>query len=246
VGLSEDAKGFRVSPAGFARVDLKAGAKADAVTVKLRRGVTVEGKLVGPDGRPVARAKMLSPLNVHATAHRFTPTSAVEVRDGTFRLRGCDPEKTYPVLFFDPENERGAAVEISPKKAGREPVTVRLAPCGSATARLIRRDGTPLKNYPQPPQYLAMDLVVTPGTPANFMAENAGVFADVAPAPFLAPAQYQGRHTDDEGRITLPALIPGATYRITGGYDPKEGFRFKDFKVESGQRLDLSDLKLDW
>jgi hypothetical protein len=89
-------------------------------------------------------------------------------------------------------------------------------------------------------------VIVTPGTPRNFMGEKHGVFADAMPLNFLDPMRYNDRHTDDKGQITFPALIPGATYRITGGYDPKEGFRFKDFKVEAGQQLDLGDLKLDW
>jgi RNA polymerase sigma factor (sigma-70 family) len=245
-GLAEEAKGERVSPAGFARVDLKEDKKSDDVKIKLRRGVAVEGKLVGSDGKPVLRAKMLSGLNVHAGSHQFAVSDPVEVRDGTFRLRGCDPEKTYTVLFIDSEKELGAAVEISAKKASGEPVTVRLAACGSATGRLIRRDGTPLKDYPQPPQYLPLELVVTPGTPRNFVPGKTGVFADAMPVGFLDRAHYAGRHSDKDGLITFPALIPGATYRVTGGYDPKEGFRFKDFKAESGKRLDLGDLKLEW
>jgi RNA polymerase sigma factor (sigma-70 family) len=242
-GLAEEAKGARVSPAGFARVDLKVGAKPDDVTIKLRRGATIEGKLVDPDGKPVLVARMVSALNVHPGSHQLDFSRPGEVRDGTFRLRGCDPEKTYSVLFFDSEKELGAAVEL---KAGKEPVTVRLAPCGSATGRLIRRDGTPLKGFPQPLQYLPLEVIVTPGTPRHFAPEKAGVFADAVPLNFLDPMRYNDRHTDDKGQIAFPALIPGATYRITGGYDPKEGFRFKDFKVEAGQRLDLGDLKLDW
>jgi RNA polymerase sigma factor (sigma-70 family) len=245
-GLSEEAKGARLSPAGFARVTLKEGAKPDGVTIKLRRGVTVEGKLVGADGKPALRALMLSPLNVHPGSHQLAVSDHVEIRDGTFRLRGCDPEKTYTVLFFDSEKETGAAVELSAKKASRRPVTVRLAPCGSAAGRLTRRDGTPLKDFPQPPQYLPLEVIVTPGTPRNFMAEKPAVFADATPLNFLDPMRYNDRHTDDKGQITFPALIPGATYRITGGYDPKKGFRFKDFKVEAGRKLDLGDLKLDW
>jgi hypothetical protein len=45
--------------------------------------------------------------------------------------------------------------------------------------------------------------------------------------------------TDAEGRITLPALIPGATYRIRslqGGV--------RDFQVEAGLTMDLEDLHL--
>src|SRR5262249_20315762 len=41
---------------------LKGGEKKD-VAVKLRRGVTVRGRVVGPDGKPAAGAVMLSQMN---------------------------------------------------------------------------------------------------------------------------------------------------------------------------------------
>ena len=48
--------------------------------------------------------------------------------------------RSYPVYLLDPKNRLGATVEISGKQAGGDPVVVRLAPCGSATLRLLDTD----------------------------------------------------------------------------------------------------------
>jgi hypothetical protein len=69
------------------------------------------------------------------------------VQHGAFDLPGCDPDRAVPVYFLDVENQLGAVVELSGKQAG-EPVTVRLAPCGTATVRFVDGDGRPLANQP--------------------------------------------------------------------------------------------------
>ncbi len=60
---------------------------------------------------------------------------------------------------------------------------------------------------------------------------------------------WNGPLTDAEGRITLPDLIPGATYRI---YDSSTmnvenlGVQVrKDFTVKPGETLDLGDIRIE-
>jgi hypothetical protein len=47
--------------------------------------------------------------------------------------------------------------------------------------------------------------------------------------------------TDEQGRCTFPALIPGATYRLFA-YDKSGNLFDKDFSVKSGETLDLGDI----
>src|SRR5205807_401518 len=134
--------GARQYAHAFVPLDLNAGADPQDITVSLKRGVTVKGRLVGPDDKSVPEAMMLTRLQVspHSPCWRGFP---LMVRDGRFELHGLDPEKSYPVYFVDAKNKLGATVELSGKQAGQE-VTVRLSPCGSAGLRLLGGDGKPI------------------------------------------------------------------------------------------------------
>src|SRR5262249_34941770 len=134
-------------------VEVKKDEKVKEVNITLRRGVTVKGRLVGPDDKPIASAVMF----VSSHRPRFENTMRpVLVRDGKFEVRGLDPNKTYRLLFLEhprlppamitpeslqgfpqlymkellgPANKLGMSVEVSPQKV-REELTVKLAPCG--------------------------------------------------------------------------------------------------------------------
>src|SRR5262249_18794094 len=126
--------------AGLAALDLTPGTEPPELQIALDRGVTVTGRLVGPHGKPVAQARMLWHLGSEALGYGgLYPTV---VHGGRFELPGCDPEKVYPVYFLDAKNQLGAVAEI-PGKPGDQPVTVRLAPCGSAVLRFVDGQGGP-------------------------------------------------------------------------------------------------------
>jgi RNA polymerase sigma factor (sigma-70 family) len=243
--ISEKAVGHRLYPDAWVKLDLKPRAEPEELTIKLRRGATVEGRLLGPDGKPVPRASMLCRL--HATAgygHQWQH-QPVDVYGGRFKLQGCDPNGTYPVLFLDIDHQWGAAVEISGKQAGAEPVTVHLARCGTAKARLLNSQGKPVKGFPTLPNLIWLQLVVTPGTHwADRRLAEKTVLADELGVCFVDHKHYWDLRSDAEGRCTFPALIPGATYRIIGQGIAADKIFQKDFTVESGQVLDLGDVTI--
>ncbi len=219
-------------------LDLKPDAGTHEVQVTLKRGVTVKGRVVGPDGEPVAEALVLSRLNVdpHSSYWRGL---AVVARSGRFELHGCDPEKTYPVCFLDVTHKTGATVELSGKQASEE-VTVRLLPCGQAATRLVDADGKPMAKCG-----LALELVVTPGASSQDLKklyEKGESAADSAYAGNIDRVNYrEGPVTDAEGRITFPALIPGATYRIVEVGDRDDMVKC-EFKAVSGRTVKLPDV----
>jgi hypothetical protein len=226
--------GSRYYANGFVPLDLKPGSPVHEVMVTLRPAVTVKGQLLGSDGKPPEEALMISRL-------RTTPLSLqwrgnpVPVRDGRFELHGCDPDKSYPVFFLDPQHQWGAAVELAGKAASGEPVTVRLAPCGSATVRFVDAAGKPVKNH-RPP----LQMIVTPG-PDMFDPEARKTGALLGDMDFVANIDrlnhWQEPPTDAQGRITWRALIPGAPYRIL-----QSNGKGKTFTVESGKTADLGDI----
>jgi RNA polymerase sigma factor (sigma-70 family) len=247
--------GDRIYYHALVPLDLKAGDKEKEVPIVLRRGVTLKGRLVGPDDKPAKDthlfvgeyrspwAKMLDPIMVH---------------DGKFELPGCDPDRTYHLVFVEhpwqgvllgveaphtygqprmdhllgPQNKLGATATVSAKKAAAEPVEVRLAPCGSAKVRFVDADGKPLpKHKPW------LQLVVTDGPPANQAIREGKFSAEVVTLISQYPDDKEP-HADADGVLKLEGLIPGATYRIKQAR--LEGEVIKEFKVEAGKALELT------
>jgi len=172
----------------------------------------------------------------------------IQLRDGRFVVHGLDPNNAVEVsacFFLEPERKLGAISRLSGRAVtdAAGPINVRLQPCGIARARLVTTDGKPLGHYPA--RWLAT-LVVTPGPLLGVQAKDGLLFAEEAGVTELDPVNYRNDfQSDAEGRLTFPALIPGATYRIEdstptfGGGDPVIR---KEFTVQTGEALDLGDI----
>jgi hypothetical protein len=94
-------------------------------------------------------------------------------------------------------------------------------------------------------------MVVTPGPSRSPASAKAGVLkADEDNLSSVDPVNYPNELSPDaDGRITLPVLIPGATYRvldytaaIRGETGP--GVR-KEFTVKPGETIDLGDIRVE-
>jgi protocatechuate 3,4-dioxygenase beta subunit len=219
-------------------LDLKPQKGAHRVAVTLRRGVTLTGKVVGPDGKPVARAQLVCRTYL-PTAKYFYGVFTKPVTDGNFELPGCDPEKKTEVFFCDAKSQLAAVVKLSAKEAKGKPVTVRLQRCGTAKARFLDGQGKPLANL-----MVFLEIVITPGVPFTDLSfDNPRPMAETTYMSTFDPKGYSNLHSDANGRVTFPTLIPGATY-WTIGYGANRGlFNLKkEFKAEAGKTLDLGDI----
>jgi RNA polymerase sigma factor (sigma-70 family) len=208
------------------------------LAVTLRRGVILAGKVVGPDGKPVARAVLMCRSYIPAGS-TLNPVPTKEVQDGQFELPGCDPNKPTEVFFLDVKNHLGTVVKLSPKELGGKALTVKLRRCGKATVRLVDAKGKPVAGAE-----VFVEVVITPGVP---FAESLRKPGRVADAAYLSSLDPEGHNrllrTDAKGRITFPNLIPGATHWLIGNYLGR-GFvdLDKEFKVEPGKTRDLGDV----
>jgi RNA polymerase sigma factor (sigma-70 family) len=252
-------------------LELRARGEATEVKIELRRAVTLKGRLVGPDGKPVRDAVVFVPSELlPERPERFlsftvgippgTRVTAVATHDGTFALPNCDPEKTYRVFilsgqpaggmrfapFIDAagparvdaesvvnglisgKNPLGAVAELSAKGAAGKAIEVKLAPCQSAEVRFVDAAGRAVW------QKVWLELLVKPGLSAE---------AALLASPYQMPGGKSPLGPDAAGRITIPGLIPGATYRLkvlTGLEGQENEVRFeKDFTVEAGKKTKL-------
>lgn len=217
-------------------LDLKIDQQPAELNLAIRRGVTIRGRIVGPDNRAIGDVQMVSR---HFHGFNNFMGGAVRVKDGQFELHGLDPEVCTPFYFLDAKNELGATVEISGKSAEAGPLVVHLQPCGKAVARFVDAEGRPqAKQQPVP-------LIVL--SPARF--EMAGkerrevVWSDTECISNLDNEHYgRNRLTDDDGKFTFSALIPGATYGVGMINRSVVDWNEKDFTVKSGETLQLPDI----
>src|SRR5579883_1086699 len=231
--------------------DPKSGSHGLEIHGVLRRGATVHGRVLTPDGQPAQETRMFSrvildPFIFNPWRHWFNSSGLVLVRNGRFQIHGLDPDTEVPVYFLEPRQRLGATVHFSGKSAAGGPATVRLQPCGTAKARLVDSGGKPIAGSRAPvpiagPRGLVpIALVVTPGPIFSRPQERDGddrLEADVSALTAIDPLNDgDGPVTDAQGRIAFPALIPGAPYRIVGLT------KAKDFTVKPGETLDLGDI----
>ena len=135
----------------FIACDPRSGSKGLEINVVLRRGITVQGRVLGagwaagPGDLDVQPDHARSGSRIMADLEGFLPYGTV--RNGRFQVHGLDPDIEVPVYFLEPKHELGATAHLSGKSAAGGPVTIRLEPCGTAKARLVDPVGKPIAGY---------------------------------------------------------------------------------------------------
>ena len=184
------------------RVNPKPLADPLELTVELRRGATISGRITTAGGEPAEHALLITRLNIHPASLTWRG-SPLEVLGGRFELSGLGDGLEYPVHFLDAKNRLGATALL---KAGDISPTVVLVPCGEAMAMFTDASGKPIAGF-QP----TLEMVVTPGS-HRFDREamrNGALSADADFVANIDRTNYStGPKTDAAGRVTFPALDP--------------------------------------
>ena len=232
---------FHMYPDAHAVLDIKDGEATHPLELRLRRGVTVAGRVVAPDGKPVAEAFAFGrsyvpygerrlPLAVGSTA---TPPQ-IEVKDGRFEIPGCDPEKPVTFYFLDVEGPaRGHRGDLG--RVGGERADHGAAPAhgvGPHPPEGPRRQGARLLRGPQPARRPEAGHHPRPRLRGDQQEHRSVIPGDFAYQINLDFDPDNLPQPGPDGRMTLRNLIPGAPYR----------FRGRDFTPEPGQTIDLGDV----
>jgi RNA polymerase sigma factor (sigma-70 family) len=196
------------------------------VAAKLRRGVTVRGRVVGHDGRPVSGV-LFTPSYLPEGMH--PQGFPLPVRDGRFELPGCDPGKPVTVWVYDPRMREGAVASFT---AGAGEPEVRLAPCVSVRVRAVDKAGKPLAVT----QWVS-EMLFRPGRDGNRSArlgvETIRVYGrDYGPRPA------------GEQAVVFRDLIPGATYLVLARVGQGMLTALTTFTAPPTGSLDLGDVTL--
>jgi beta-lactamase regulating signal transducer with metallopeptidase domain/protocatechuate 3,4-dioxygenase beta subunit len=212
------------------------------LTPHLKRGMEIDGRLLAPDGHAVEEAVMISRLQINPASPTWRGIATEIVHGGRFAVSGCSPGVPCPVYCLDPEHQTGATLRVEASSAGQEPLTVRLAPCGTAKARFVDSEGKPIADL-EP----SLHLVVTAGV-AQFDRSPAARGKLMADEDFAVNIDPKNQHplpkTGADGVATFRALIPGAAYELHGGRN-RELAVLKEFAAEASKTLDLGDIVAD-
>ncbi len=229
---------FHLYPDAHAAIDIKDGEATFPVDLHLRRGVTITGRVVGPDGKPIAEATAFGRGYTPYRDYTFPMVGfngeapRIAVKDGRFAIPGCDPEKPGTFYFIDLKDGLGATVELSGKSASSGPVTVRLRPTAKALFRLMGPDGKPAAGR-EPQWPYDLKVIINPGPDFGELNNN----IDLTLGDFTEQVEIDRVHnlnlrSGPDGHVTMVNLIPGARYRYHG----------REFTPEPGQTVDLGDI----
>lgn len=162
-------------------------------------------------------------------------------QDGAFELRGLDPARPQTVCFLDSEHFWGTTLEVNAGQQKNQELLVKLQPCGSARMRFVDANGQPVPDAPQaPPVGFRFKLAAGRRTGSGPAAIEPGS----AYLPSIDPIHYGATlQVGPDGWLTLPGLIPGATYFLNSSPEYHQSER-KEFQVEAGQTVGLGDVRV--
>ena len=231
-------------------LDLKPGIDSQEVHVVLRRGATVKGQVVGPDGQPVRDAWIFSRIILDprpGRARSWNGRHHGKVHDGRFEVHGLDPDAEVPVYFLDPKQQAGRRRQplgqVGGRRAGHRPARALRRRQGEG--RRSRRQAGRRDVYLVTDRHAWSSPPVRPAVPRKARRPPLRRGGDLTS---VDPVNYEKELVcDAEGRHHASRLDPGATYRFidyTAGREAVPQVR-KEFTVKPGETIDLGDILVE-
>jgi hypothetical protein len=196
-------------------IDPKEGEESVTADIELDRGRTLKGKLVGPDGEPVAGALIMG-----AEDH-FQMWSHQPLPSADFEVHALGSEAKRGLLFYHEAKQLAGAHVVRPDEAG--PLTIKLEPCGTLTGRLVDDGGLPQAG-----------VQMTCDRP--YEGEDSRFEKGSLPSPIK---------TGKDGRFRVAGLVPGLKYSLRLWKGPMIAREpVKDVTIKAGEVKELGDVKV--
>jgi RNA polymerase sigma factor (sigma-70 family) len=163
------------------------GEKEEALArdATLEPALTLKGRVVGPDGRPLAGVTVVG-----------LTRNGVETLPGSeFTVREVNPRVKLDLLFSHKARNLGLLLSKEVPADRSAPLTVRLESCGAVTGRIVDADDKPIPD-------LALGL------------HRVRVMGGRATLIFPLPLGGVEARTDRDGRFRADGLVPGVHYVV--------------------------------
>jgi hypothetical protein len=189
----------------------------------LSPGITLIGKVVDADGKPITGAVYCGDIH-HFDSWRKTSGDTFEV--GVYQ-----PDSPRRLLFYEPKRNLAAYRLLTGDPP--EQLEIRLQPAGTLRGRLVDERGAPLASAQFRRERARFNAFrdFADKRPLNIPPADTADLSSLDPEPF----------TDDQGRFELRGLIPGHEYHI--GVVTKKRYlgALPVIKLSSGETKDLGD-----
>jgi RNA polymerase sigma factor (sigma-70 family) len=196
-------------------VEPKPDSQVLEVTLRLAAGKSVSGRVLDPDGKPLAGTAVrgLNPSpTVFGTWERALPTER-------FDAISVDANKPRAILFLHPDRKLAGMVRVRGDE--KRPIEVKLQPWATLTGRLLNADGKPLA-----------DVRLT------FMQN-----VDEADPSGVGDLPDREIRTDAQGRFQLVGLVPGLRYNLSAVDARRVLARVGDnMTFKAGEAKDVGDV----
>jgi hypothetical protein len=217
--------------------------------ILLDRGLSKQGSIVGPDGKPVrdviafGLTAIPDPgLRSFLPSTRFAPRS-LRQKESTFTAIGLDPKQPRHLVFVHPEKRLGKLLLLRGDEKG--PLVVKLEPLGTVIGRARTKEGTAVAGcpvIPEPPRLLPFYKDHPIELLHNTWRDGWSSRRTLAWLPQMVK-------TDKEGAFRIDGLVSGLKYTLlVVGEKPGPGVgpthMHGNVTVESGKTRDLGDLPL--
>jgi protocatechuate 3,4-dioxygenase beta subunit len=209
-----------------ALVEVNPAADADGVSIEvlLHPGLTLTGTIIDPDGKPLAGA-LASGLDSNGS-WTYQPLKKAE-----FTVQGLEKGESRLLQFFHKDKKLSGSVVIT--EGQKDKLTLKLAPSGTLTGRLVNADGNPVIDG----ELIAMGdpPTATPGGKP---------MADLTKGSF-----HENRiRVNKNGEFRIEGLAPGLKYKmglIKGVYLHKlGGAAGEDITIKAGETKKLGDVEV--
>lgn len=208
----------------------------EPVEIGVRRGVTLEARVVDPEGLPVDAESTYSGNNSISVHTQSRPHACP---GGVFRIQGADPDRTYRVLFSNLGRGLGGVAELK-YEPGAAPTVVKLQPTAAVRGRFVGEDGKPPGRVP----IFALGLYEA-GRPIIAGAD----LYDGDRTEFYANLfgrEGINRHQmvpDADGGFRFDGLIPGVDLYIAAG-EVHKPVTFPIWDLKPGEERDMGTLEV--